>query len=126
MQRSVDTGLLMIQTPDERAALSLLFASSGWLILDAAIQMYITRTHEQLAGISFPALACETEAGRQLGRLQGRLEGFVEVIGALREQLLPESLQASEEDTVEGDSLGLPLPSTPSQRQEGGLNGSEW
>ena len=111
-QRSVDTGLLVLETPEEKNAVRMVLSMPGWRLIDAAFQNH---TQTQSEALMNPSLSVSSytdfECGRRIGQLQGRATQFDEVLLDLMEQLQEEPPDPDAgKITTESDSLGLPRP----------------
>lgn len=111
-QRNSDTGLLVLQSPEEKNAIRMVLSMPGWKLVECAFDLHIQTLSE---AVMKPTL-CESaytdfECGRRLGYMQGKSAQFNEVLLDLMEQLQEEPPDPEAgKNTTEGDSLGLVIP----------------
>lgn len=111
-QRNQDTGLLVLETPEEKNAVRYVLSMPGWKLIDAAFQNHAQTQNEALMDPTVSVSAyTDFECGRRIGAFQGRATQFNEVLLSLMEQLQEEPPDSEAgKDTTEVDSLGLPTP----------------
>lgn len=111
MLRDSDTGLLLLQSPEEKNAVRMVLGLPGWKYIEIAFQNQTQTISEMLRDPRLLSGAqTDVEAGRILGFLQGQTTQFDLVLRDLREQLEDEPPDPDAgKDTTEGDSLGLEL-----------------
>ena len=111
-QRSQDTGLLVLETPDEKNAVRFILSMPGWKLVDAAFQFHAQTQSDALMNPEISAGAyTDFECGRRIGEHQGRATQFNEVLLGLMQQLQEEPADPNAgKDTTEVDSLGLTEP----------------